>query len=113
MTTTTATLTGTSTTITTTSTTAGFPSLFCFAVMRAYTNEHQLIKEQLKHGLGIFDCDTYLVISNQVVMLGKNYTGGDVYTWLNPAPPLHFGNLAAGQTTNSWLNTQVFINAFD
>lgn len=102
------------TTTTTSSTwTKGVPSLLCFAVMRSGTNEEALIKAQLHAQVGIFDCDEYIVISNELVTLGVNRTGGHVHTWQNPAPALPMGNLGAGAITNSWLNTEVFINAID
>jgi hypothetical protein len=81
--------------------------------MRHNTPEETLIKMQLKHSISIFACDETVVISADKVKLGTDRIGKDVWTWKNPAPSGEVGNLAApGVTTNSWLNTQVFITAF-
>jgi len=111
----TATSTSTMTTSTSTMTTSShvsFPSLLCFEVMRAYTPEEELVKMQFKLHVSIFACDDHIVISNEKVLLGHNASGDPVYTWKNPAPPLSMGVLGGDVTTNSWLNTQVFIDAF-
>merc|ERR1719188_2873124 len=108
------TTTSTASRTTTTTTTWGFPSLLCFVVMRAYTPEMDLVKEQFKQRVGIFQCDEYVVLSNQVVVLGETAPNATVKSWLNPAPQLSMGDMAqAGVTTNSWLNTAIFINAFE
>lgn len=71
------------------------------------------MKLQLKHRIGIFGCDETIVISSINVSLGKNWKGDEVVTWVNPVSNVGMGNLAApGVTTNSWLNTQIFITAF-
>jgi hypothetical protein len=111
-TTTTSTSTSTSSTSTTSSTTTtthwGSPSLFCFEVVRAYGFEPDLVRMQLKHRASIFGCDEYTVFSNGgVVDLGEGWK-----TALIPAPQVQMGNLGAGQTTNSWLNTEIFMEAW-
>lgn len=100
-------------TTTTTTPEKGNPSLLCFAVMRADTPEEDLIKLQLKNSIGIYACDETIAISSREVVLGKDIHGDDVITWVNPVSEATMGDLSqAGVTTNSWLNTQVFIAAF-
>jgi hypothetical protein len=112
VTTTTTTTTSTVTTTTVTTTTPGI-SLLCFSVMRRWTPEEGIIKAQLRNGIGIFACDDTVVISTARVLLGNDTRGKPVYAWSNPAPADAMGNLGNGANTNSWLNTQVFIEAFD
>merc|ERR1739848_589175 len=48
---------------TTTSTTWGWPSLYCVVVMRTTCYENDLVKAQIKEGVGVFLCDEYGVYS--------------------------------------------------
>jgi hypothetical protein len=80
--------------------------------MRLWTAEEELIKTQLRKRIGIFACDDAVVISTESALLGNDKHGNPVHAWQNPAPHNEMGNLSRGATTNSWLNTQVFINAF-
>jgi hypothetical protein len=98
--------------VTNSSSTPGI-SLLCFSVMQRGTPEEDIIKTQLSNGIGIFACDDTVVISTDKVLLGNDTRGKPLYTWSNPAPPDAMGNLNSGATTNSWLNTQNFILAFD
>lgn len=89
------------------------PSLFCFSVMQSETSEVQLIKQQLHNYLSIFLCNEYAVISDAKVDLGRD-KNGKVMTWHNPtvATPMgHYGD--GGASTDSFLNTQTFIFAWD
>jgi len=106
----------TSVTLTTTSATMkawGSPSLFCFAVFRANTPEQDLIKEACRLHAGIFACDTTVTVSGEKVWVGKDWKKRDVWSWVNNVDNVGMGDIAnnADQTTNSWLNTQNFINA--
>lgn len=111
---TTATTSSTTTSIKTTSiTTLHDTSLLCFSVMRHDNPEEDLIKAQLTRGIGIFGCDDAIVICAVRVFLGRGRQGQDVWTWRNPANTVSLGDFKhPGTTTNSWLNTEIFINAF-
>jgi hypothetical protein len=102
----------TSTVTTTTRTSTPGISLLCVSVMRRWTPEEGIIKTQLRNGIGIFACDDTVVISTDRVLLGNDKRGKPVYAWSNPAPPNVMGSLDKGATTSSWLNTQVFMEAF-
>jgi hypothetical protein len=41
----------------------GFPSLFCFAVVRTTGYERDLMKAQHEQGAGIFDCDSFSILT--------------------------------------------------
>jgi hypothetical protein len=111
----------TSATTTTTQSTAttyslkerGWPSLFCFAVFRANTAEQDLVKEACRLNAGIFACDETVTVSGEKIWVGKDYKQRDVWSWVNQVDEVTMGDIAnnPGETTNSWLNTQIFINA--
>jgi len=111
----------TSVTTTTTQSTAttyslkqwGSPSLFCFAVFRANTAEQDLVKEACRLNAGIFACDTTVTVSGEKIWVGKDYKHRDVWSWVNQVDEVTMGDISTGQTTNSWLNTQIFINAIN
>jgi len=91
------------------------PSLFGFSVMTPGP-EVSLLLSQFEKQAGIFACNQYAVISVQHISLGKDECGEDVWTWFNPSlRSVPMGTLDAthGVTTNSWLNTGTFINAWD
>lgn len=96
-----------------------WPSLFCYSVMNAENaQEIALIKGQLRNRSGIFGCDNVAVLSGKRMLLGDGhkYSNGShvqVYTWVNPAHSVPMGNLAAGDNTNSFKNTDIFINAWN
>jgi len=83
----TTTVTTVTTSTTTTSTTWGFPSLFCFEVMMTTTYEFGLVKEQIRRGAGIFNCDEYSVFSQDPrTYLGKPPHGPPIHTkWFKKA----------------------------
>jgi len=121
--TTTTTITTTSTTSTTTSTTKtstssttwGWPTLFCIEVVRTHGYEFPLVKEQQKRHASIFHCDEYAVFSDGGVSrtVGIDPTGAPIKTIVIPPIKQAIGNLNAGATTNSWLNTQTFLQVWD
>jgi len=87
-------------------------SLFCFSVMKPHSNEQTLVEFALKRRTSIFKCNDFAVISSEKVNLGPG-DNGDVITWYNPTPTVPIGNLGAnGVTTNSFLNTYIFIIAW-
>mmetsp|Transcript_44908 Transcript_44908/g.129760 ORF Transcript_44908/g.129760 Transcript_44908/m.129760 type:complete len:428 (-) Transcript_44908:104-1387(-) len=104
---TTTTWTTTSSTITTTTT--RLVSLFCFAVVRAFGYEHELMEALHTKHASIFDCEDTLVFSN----------GGPLTIGGAPIPEIDIeqikkGNLSeSGTTTNSWLNTMIFMEAWN
>lgn len=108
----------TTTTITTTSTTTwGWPSLFCIEVARAHGYELPLVKEQQRRRASIFSCDEYSVFTDggepQVIGIGPD-DGLEIKTHVIPPIKEAIGNLGvAGTTTNSWLNTQTFLQVWD
>jgi len=121
-TTTTSTTTGTTTTtthtttVTTTSTTTwGWPSLFCVEVVRVHGYELPLVKEQQKHSASIFSCDEYAIFSDggesKVVGIGPD--GLEIKTIVIPPIKEAIGDLNHGATTNSWLNTETFLQVWD
>lgn len=86
------------------------PVLFCFMVMRSTGYEPQIVKEQVRRGVGIFDCDEYVVIADSEIHLGEG-PRGNVTTILNPVPQSATGGSWA--MTNSFLNVENFIQAWD
>jgi hypothetical protein len=73
------------------------------------------MKNQLRKRTGIFACNDFAVISDHKESLGLASTGcSEVWTWVNKVAQVPAGVLGVkGATTNSWLNTQVFIQAWD
>jgi len=91
----------------------GSPSLFCFAVFRAHTKEQDLVEEACRLSAGIFACDTTVTVSGEKVLVGKDYKNRDIWSWVNEVDDVTMGDIKnhPGETTNSWLNTQIFINS--
>jgi len=56
---------------------SGWPSLFCWCIMLTVGNhplgwmEEKLIKQQLEHGIGIFECNEWAVMSDISVTLNR------------------------------------------
>uniref|UniRef100_A0A7S2LTT4 Uncharacterized protein n=1 Tax=Zooxanthella nutricula TaxID=1333877 RepID=A0A7S2LTT4_9DINO len=93
---------------TTTTTKWPFPSFFCWSVVRVTGYEVSLIQAQHRNRVGIFDCDEYAVYSN-----GGKIQIGHLHTIEIPAPMTNKGNFnVPGTTTNSWLNTLIFMEAW-
>jgi len=85
-----------------------YPSLFCWLVMRTGGYEVPLVRAQHANRVGIFDCDEYAVYSNGGVMQIEN-----LITIPLPAPSVKKGNFnVPGTTTDSWLNTLIFMEAW-
>jgi len=87
-------------------------SFFCFCVMKPGGPEQELVELQLKRRAGIFKCNDFAVISSELVNLGF-WDDGNVTTWYNPVPQVGMGTLGGAVTTNSFLNTQIFIVAWN
>jgi len=105
---TTTTRTGTTSTVTTT--VWGYPSMFCWAVVRPWGYEPGLVQAQYRRGASIFNCDTYAVLSS-----GEDVDLGPVKALFIPDtdPGADVGDLThMGTTTNSWLNTWIFMQAW-
>eukprot|EP00411_Alexandrium_monilatum_P112223 CAMPEP_0175683780 /NCGR_PEP_ID=MMETSP0097-20121207/26502_1 /TAXON_ID=311494 /ORGANISM="Alexandrium monilatum, Strain CCMP3105" /LENGTH=522 /DNA_ID=CAMNT_0016990697 /DNA_START=15 /DNA_END=1585 /DNA_ORIENTATION=- len=99
----------TTSTVTTATTSWGWPSLFCFTVVRAGGNskEPELLRLQLKHGMGIFGCEEFTAFSHQgEVTLGEDWT----LVRLPDPPPQRGGFSWAG--ADSWLNIGMFQSAW-
>lgn len=89
------------------------PSLFCWSHMQEGTGELALIRLQLVKRASIFACNYAAVISTTKVLLG-NIEGEDIWTWVNPAAEVGMGqNGVDGETTDSFLNTETFVHAWD
>jgi hypothetical protein len=93
----------------------GTPSLYCFAVTRREGYEPDLVKEQLRRGVGIFACDEYSVFSDGEPMHLGNSTSGEVWTFA--IPKLKIDEKKGqynenGSTTDSWINTQTFMQVW-
>lgn len=103
----------TSTTTTSSSSTrkkSQWPSLFCWAVVRPEGYEPELLVKQYERGASIFNCDSYAVLSS-----GDDFDAGplEVLAIPNSGVDVDMGDLAAeGVTTNSWLNTWIFMQAW-
>lgn len=81
--------------------------------MQADSAEKELIQRQLHNYIGIFVCNEFAVISSEDMVLGKDKTG-KVRTWANPTAATPMGQYGAdGASTDSFLNTQTFIFAWD
>jgi len=99
-------------------TTMFWPRLFCFSVMnKDNAQEIATMKMQIQKQIGIAACERFVVLSGERIYLGQghkwdNGTAVDVWSWVNPAKPVAMGNLQAGDDTNSFKNTEIFINAW-
>jgi len=90
------------------STSQALPSLFCFAVVRTWGNERELIVVQQANGIGIFACEEHAIFSNG----GALRIGGTQAVEV-AAQGAHRGDMSvAGTATSSWLNAQVFMKAW-
>jgi hypothetical protein len=95
-----------------------WPSLLCWSVMNSGNwQEVELLKYQLKHRVGIFACDHFVVISGQKMEIGEgrklaNGTRVKIHSWFNPVAPAPMGNMAAGDSTPSFKNTAIFVQAW-
>jgi len=96
-----------------------WPRLFCWSVMnKDNPQEVSTMKMQVKLHIGISSCERFAVLSGVRMYLGeghkwKNGTAVKVYSWRNPAKAVPMGNLQAGDETNSFKNTEIFINAWN
>lgn len=113
--TTTITETVTFTMTTTTSTTWGWPSLFCLSVVRTKGYEYPLVVEQQRRHVSIFQCDEYSVFSDggDPMPIGIDPNGQSIMSIVIPAIKQKVGDLQKGATTDSWLNTNTFLQVWD
>lgn len=103
----------TTTTYTTTHPHGPGPTLFCWSHMEPGTPEVALLRLQLVKRASIFACNYAAVISSHKFLMG-NIGGADVWTWVNPSMGVKMGkNGVNGSTTDSFLNTQIFLIAWD
>jgi len=93
-----------------TTTTGEPPSLFCFSVIRVTkdSSEPDLLEAQYEKGASIFSCDAYSILSNggSIYLAGKQTPEIDVST----VKLGHIGD--KGVTTDSWVNTAIFMEAW-
>jgi hypothetical protein len=87
------------------------PRLFCFLVMRAHTEELELVQHQLRRGLGIFDCDSYAVFSDEIMQLTatRSLSPMVVNTTIIPGVPL---DAAPAGSVSHIVNTFIFSSAW-
>jgi len=86
----------------------GFPTLYCWQLTRPDGYEPGLVKEQVKRGAGIFDCDDFDVFSViGDVPLGRTPRGRDVQTVY--CEPHDVGR----SKDDTAANTEIFLNAWD
>jgi len=84
------------------------PTLFCTSIMLWWTYEVDLLKEHLKHKVGIFACTEWAVYSNKEVSLG-NQDGKTLHNdVMNGSLKCKFGGKA-----HTALNTPVFRRFWD
>eukprot|EP00419_Tripos_fusus_P085267 CAMPEP_0172865986 /NCGR_PEP_ID=MMETSP1075-20121228/81722_1 /TAXON_ID=2916 /ORGANISM="Ceratium fusus, Strain PA161109" /LENGTH=599 /DNA_ID=CAMNT_0013715093 /DNA_START=75 /DNA_END=1871 /DNA_ORIENTATION=+ len=110
------TITKTTTTTSTTSTTWGFPSLFCVEVVRTHGYELPMVKAQQRVHASIFSCEEYRVFSDggQEQVIGIGPGGEEIRTIVIPPIKKQMGDLKdKGVTTNSWLNTETFLQVWN
>jgi hypothetical protein len=85
----------------------GFPTLFCFSLIRPNSYEVGLTRAQVAAGAGIFACDAFTVLSPEDMSLGALPGGQEVKT-------LHSESAEVGVSKdNTAANTQIFFNAWD
>lgn len=83
--------------------------LYCFSVVMMTGYEPKLAKLQYEREASIFECDDQLLFS-----IGGALKVGSITAVELASPLVGRGSLAKeGQTTNSWLNTEVFMKAWD
>lgn len=84
------------------------PSLFCFSLMLPFGYEPGLLRSQLQKGVGIFECDEFVVFSNSTVVLSE---WGTQRVLTLPIP----GDLSVkyGGKWNTALNTDIFISVWN
>jgi hypothetical protein len=84
----------------------GSPSLFCFSITRTEGYEPDMMKAQVAEAAGIFACDDFAVLSDEVFLLGSGPRGDVSTIKFQPAP---VGVSKDGTAGNSLL----FIRAWD
>jgi len=108
-TTTTSSSTTSATTTTITTTTTKLASLFCFMVVRTVGYEPALATQMYWKKASIFECEENAVYSNGGVVQVGEITSVEIH-----ADTVKMGNLSkAGTTTSSWLNTVIFMEAWE
>lgn len=89
------------------------PSLFCWSHMMPGGYEVPLLEMQLIRRAGIFACEEFAVISTEKIEIGE-LDNSSIFTWVNNAPEVSMGQRGVeGQTTDSFLNTEIFLLAWD
>jgi len=84
------------------------PSLFCTSIMLWWTYEVELLKQQLKHKVGIFACTEWAVYSNRTVSLGEQDNKTLHSDIVNGSLKCKFGGKA-----HTALNTPIFRRFWD
>jgi len=85
-------------------------------VVRTHGYELPMVKAQQRIGASIFGCDEYQVFSDggEVEVLGIDPAGVEIRTIVIPSIKKKMGNLNdKGVTTNSWLNTETFLQVWN
>lgn len=101
----------TSSTVTVTKTAS--PSLFCFSVFRPSTEEEKIVQAQIENNAGIVACDDCAFLSGKNASLKPRRDGRKVDLWvIEKGYSAYSPGLGGGRTTNSWLNSEVFLYAW-
>lgn len=99
---------GTSEVVTTTAPQVVQHSLFCFAVLRTFGYEPELMAAQRRKGVGVFACDDFMLLSN-----GGEVKLGPLRTQALAAPTAVPGDPSQQSGAgSSWLNAGLFAQAW-
>jgi len=100
----------TTSTVTTIWVPATSASLFCFSVTRTTGYERDLISAQYEKQVSIFGCEDWLVLSTG----GELQVGDTKSIQIDGTKDAGKGDMSnADDTTNSWLNTEIFMKAWE
>mmetsp|Transcript_60681 Transcript_60681/g.130299 ORF Transcript_60681/g.130299 Transcript_60681/m.130299 type:complete len:427 (+) Transcript_60681:80-1360(+) len=77
-----------------------YPSLFCWLVMQAHTQEAELVRRQVQRKVGVFACDEHIVFSDYEAQVGE--------------PTILLGDISVAQGAwGSAMNTEPFLRAWE
>jgi len=74
-------------------------SMLCVTLMLAYSEEQEILKDQYRNKVGIFQCDKYAVYSAQVIKIGEHFTTRNIH---------HSMVLEKGGRYNTGLDVAIF-----
>mmetsp|Transcript_219 Transcript_219/g.437 ORF Transcript_219/g.437 Transcript_219/m.437 type:complete len:705 (-) Transcript_219:166-2280(-) len=86
------------------------PTLFCFSLMLPHGYEPGLLRAQLEKGVGIFNCEEFVVFSNRTVLLSHE---GEKKVMTLPVPGDLELSVKYGGKWSTALNTDIFIRVWN